>query len=318
MLLTVPCSAADTVALFDAATGADAGRISVGSHPVHLAAADGRVLVATMGERSIDVITDGTTERVPTGVLGPSHFATCDHRAFVPCTGGDAVAVIDLETRERRERVPVGPEPHDAERFEDAVYVGSRGDGTVTVLDAATAAVQRRVDISTEDGASQPRVQGLTAAADGVYAVDQSNSRVLLLGGRGVIAKASVGSNPYEAVVADDRVFVPGRSDGTVTALSPDLSSTSTHSVGERPVDLAVHGGNVWVFDRDRSIAESLGGSRIELPHPGFAVISHPEQPNRVFVSHYDDDTISALDLTAGTVEWTASAPARPFEPLLV
>lgn len=316
MLLAVPCSEADSVALFDATTGEDAGRVAVGSHPVHLAAADGRVLVATMGERSVDVIADGAVERVETGVLGPSHFAVSDQQAFVPCTGGDAVAVVDLDLLELRERVAVGAEPHDAELVGGDVYVGSRGDGTVTVLDAESATVRRSIDLA--DGDSSARVQGLTAAESGVYAVDQASSRVVLLDGERVVAEAAVGANPYEAVVADGCVFVAGRDDGTVTELSPDLSSSTTHEVGGRPVDLVAADGGVWVFDRERAVARSLAGADIDLPHPGFAAVRDPETPGRVYVSHYDDDAVSAVDVGDGTVAWTASTPARPFEPLPV
>ncbi|MFB6268984.1 MAG: YncE family protein, partial [Halobacterium sp.] len=255
MLVAVPCSGADTVALFDASDGSDAGRIAVGAHPVHLAAAGGRVLVATMGERSIDVVTHGGVERVQTGVLGPSHFAIAGDSAFVPCTGGDAVAVVDLVALEHRERVAVGAEPHDAEAVDGLVYVGSRADGTVTVLDAETVAVRATVDAAPGiDG--QARVQGLAAAPEGgVYAVDQANARVVLLDADGVRAAASVGANPYEPVVDGDRVLVTGRDDGTVTELSSDLSSATTHDVGGQPVDIHVAEDATWVFDRDRAAA---------------------------------------------------------------
>jgi DNA-binding beta-propeller fold protein YncE len=318
VLVAVPCSEADTVALLDASDGSDAGRIAVGSHPAHLASSEGRVLVATMGERSVDVISDGGVERVTTGVLGPSHFALVGNRAFVPCTGGDAVAIVDLESLEHVERVAVGAEPHDAEAVGDVVYVGSRGDGTVSVLDAETATVRGTVDAAS-DSATQARVQGLAAAPQsGVYAIDQTNARVVLLDDEGVRAAASVGENPYEPVVDGDRVFVAGRNDGTVSELSLDLSSTTTHDVGGQPVDVHVVGETTWVFDRDRSDARSLDGATVDLPHPGFAAVSDPKRPARVYVSHYDDDAVSAVDLEAESVPWTQETPAKPFEPLVV
>lgn len=316
VLLGVPCSEADAVALFDADTGREAGRVSVGAHPVHLATAGGRVLVATMGERSIDVVTDGAVERVPTGVLGPSHFAVDGDTAFVPCTGGDAVAVVDVDALELRERVPVGAEPHDAERVGDAVYVGSRADGTVTVLDAATATVRETVDVGPETGA-RARVQGLAAADGGVYAVDQANDRVVRLGGDGVTA-AAVGANPYEPVVLDDRLFVAGRDDGTVTELTPDLSTSETYAVGGRPVDLVGAAGETWIVDRERPVVRSLSGASVDLPAPGFAAVADPERSAVAYVSHYDDDAVSAVDLGERAVRWTAATPARPFEPLVV
>lgn len=317
MLLAVPCSAADSVALYDAADGTPAGEVAVGSHPVHLAAAGGRVLVATMGERSIDVVAEGAVERVETGVLGPSHFAVSTDAAFVPCTGGDAVAVVDLETLDCTERVAVGAEPHDAELVDGTVYVGSRADGTVTVVDAETATVRTAVDLGTVDG-TQSRVQGLAAADGGVYAIDQANGRVARLEEGTLAGVAAVGENPYEPVVAGDRVLVAGRDDGTVTELSCDLSTATTHDVGGTPTEVVMAGEDAWVFDRDRAVVRSLGGDSIELPHPGFAATRDPDRPARVYVSHYDDDAISAVDLDAGTVRWTSDTPERPFEPLLV
>ncbi|WP_430505894.1 YncE family protein [Haloparvum sp. PAK95] len=320
MLLAVPCSAADAVALYDAADGTPAGEVAVGSHPVHLAAADGRVLVATMGERSVDVVADGAVERIETGVLGPSHFAVGADTAFVPCTGGDAVAVLDLETLDCTERVAVGAEPHDAELVDGTLYVGSRADGTVTVVDAETATVRTAVDLGTVDG-TQARVQGLAAADDGVYAVDQANGRVAHIEAgstAGVAGVAAVGENPYEPVVDDGRVLVAGRDDGTVTELSRDLSTATTHDVGGTPTEVVTADEDAWVFDRDRAVVRSLGGDGVELPHPGFAAARDPDRPARVYVSHYDDDAISAVDLDTGTVRWTADTPERPFEPLPV
>lgn len=305
------------MALFDANDGRDAGRIAVGAHPVHLAATDGRVLVATMGERSIDVVADGAVERVSTGVLGPSHFAVHDDRVFVPCTGGDAVAVVDLASLERTDRVAVGAEPHDAEVVDGAVYVGSRADGTVTVLDAETAAVRQTVDVGAATD-SRARVQGIAAAASSIYAVDQGNARVVRLDEDGVDAAASVGANPYEPLVADDCIYVAGRDDGTVTELSLDLSSRTTHDVGGQLSDVVPADGAVWVFDRETATARTLAGDEIALPHPGFAAVSDPQRTHRVYVSHYDADAVSALDLEEGTVGWTTETPARPFEPLVV
>ncbi|MGZ0746099.1 hypothetical protein [Haloparvum sp. AD34] len=200
------------------------------------------------------------------------------------------------------------------------LYVGSRADGTVTVVDAETATVRTAIDLGTVDG-TQARVVGLAAADDGVYAVDQANGRVAHIEAgstAGVAGVAAVGKNPYEPVVAGDRVLVAGRDDGTVTELSRDLSTATTHDVGGTPTEVVTADEDAWVFDRDRAVVRSLAGDGVELPHPGFAAARDPDRPARVYVSHYDDDAISAVDLDAGTVRWTADTPERPFEPLPV
>ena len=346
MLLAVPCSDADCLALLDAADGADRGRVGVGAHPVHAAVVDGRVFVATMGDRAVSVVADGEVRRIATGVLGPSHFATTDAGdVLVPCTGGDTLAIVDAERLELRARVGVGAEPHDVAVHEGRAFVGSRADGTVTVVDPAAAAVE-----ATHDLAADARIQGVEAAAEGVYAVDQRNARLYRLTAAGVEGSVPTGGNPYDAVVDDTRVLVAGRDDGTVTAVSraagfvthagargddtgPGAADTSrrVHDVGGRPSGVVVADGTAWVLDRERPHLASLPAAsgddgagadapatrRIEVPHPTFAAGVAPDDAV-VYVSHYDDAAVSAVDLDAGRVAWTAATPARPFDPVVV
>ncbi len=339
MLLAVPCSDADCLALLDAADGADRGRIGVGAHPVHAAVVDGRVFVATMGDRAVSVVADGEVRRIATGVLGPSHFATtAAGDVLVPCTGGDALAIVDAERLELRARVGVGAEPHDVAVHEGRAFVGSRADGTVTVVDPAAATVE-----ATHDLATDARIQGVEAAAEGVYAVDQRNARLHRLTAAGVEGSVPTGGNPYDAVVDDARVLVAGRDDGTVTAVSRaagfgtdpggDDSPSPTyrvHDVGGRPSGVVVADRTAWVLDRERPYLASLPAAasgddgadapatrRIEVPHPTFAAGVATDDAV-VYVSHYDDAAVSAVDLDAGRIAWTAATPARPFDPVVV
>lgn len=313
-LLAVPCSGADTLTLLDQGTGERVGDIAVGSHPVHLATVGEAVFVATMDERSVDVVVDGDVTRVRTGVLGPSHFATVGEMVFVPCTGGDAVAVLDATEPALLDRIAVGGEPHDIVVHDDAVFVGSRADGTVSVIDPDAMAVRQTHSLG-EDA----RVQGLASSAERVYAVDQRGERVVALNRDGVESVAQIGSNPYEVVVHEGTVYVPGRDDGTVTELTPNLGDRTVHEVGGRPVDVVAVDGERWVLDRDRPVLAALSGEpRIDLPAPAFAAAVHPDATDRVFLAHYDDDAVTAVDIGGRAVEWTADVPARPFEPLVV
>ena len=338
MLVAVPCSDDDCLALLDAADGADRGRIGVGAHPVHAATVDGRVFVATMGDRAVSVVADGEVRRIETGVLGPSHFATTTAGdVLVPCTGGDALAIVDAERLELRARVGVGAEPHDVAVHEGRAFVGSRADGTVTVVDPAAATVE-----TTHDLAADARIQGVEAAPEGVYAVDQRNARLHRLTAGGVEGSVPVGENPYDAVVDDARVLVAGRDDGTVTAASRaagfggDSPAPSpdrrVYDVGGRPSGVVVADGTAWVLDRERPHVASLPAApsgddgvgpdasatpRIDVPRPTFAAGVAPDDAV-VYVSHYDDAAVSAVDLDAGRVAWTAATPARPFAPVVV
>lgn len=332
MLVAVPCSDDDCLVLLDSETGDERGRVAVGSHPVHLATVGDRVFVATMGDRAVSVVVDGAVRRIETGVLGPSHFATtADGDVLVPCTGGDALAVIDADELELRARVGVGGEPHDVAVRDGLAFVGSRADGTVSVVDLAAYAVE-----ATHDAGAGARIQGVEAAEEGVYAVDQAGARLLRLTAEGVEREAPVGANPYDAAVDDDRVLVAGRDDGTVTAVSrapagrpnagggPDPSDRRVYEVGGTPSDVVLSGADAWVLDRDRPSLLALGsqssGDRrtVDVPHPTFAAAVDPTDDSRVYASHYDDAAVSAIDLDEGRALWTTETPAHPFEPAVI
>lgn len=314
MLVAVPCSDDDSVLLLDADDGTERGRVGVGRHPVHLELIAGRVFVATMGDRAVSVIADGDVTRVETGVLGPSHFAvTADGTVLVPCTGGDALALIDGERLSLRGRVGVGSEPHDVAVVDGRAFVGSRTDGTVSVVDPGTATVE-----SVHDVGSNARVQGIEAGIGGIYAVDQRNARLARVTEAGVEAAIAVGENPYDATLSDDRVLVPGRGDGTVSEVSTDLTEEETHAVGGTPTAVAIVDGVPWVTDRDSPLLRSLDGRSVDLPFPAFSATAVSDGSSDVVVSHYDDDAVSLVSVDTGATRWTTKTPARPFEPLLV
>ncbi|MFB6251437.1 MAG: hypothetical protein ABEI27_07090 [Halobellus sp.] len=314
MLAAVPCAGADCVVLFDCDDGTEKGRIAVGAHPVHLTAVDGAVFVATMGERAISVIDGGEVTKVETGTLGPSHFAlTDDGRVLIPCTGGDVLAVVDRASLSLVHRVGVDAEPHDVAVEGDRAYVGSRVDGTVSIVDPAAGRVDRTIAI---DG--DARIQGVDAGFGGVYAVDQAGARIARIDDTGVTASASVGSNPYEAILGTDRVLVAGRDGGTVTLLNPTLSETTVHEVGGRPTGVTTIDETHWVLNRDRARLLSLD-ARTSIPLPAPAFTADPTgDGDTVVVSHYDDNRASLVSTIDREVVWTVETPPDPFEPLVL
>ena len=326
----VPCEGADVLALFDLATGDALGEVPVGSHPVHATTCRGRTFVATIGERSVTAVDPGgEVTRVETGVLGPSHFAAAAGDLYVSCSAGDALAVIDPIESALVARIGVGAEPHELAVGPDErrLYSGSRRDGVVDVVDTAT-----RERIGAVDAGSDARVQGVALAPDGRrgYAVEQAGGRVVEFSPDAVgnadsdesgpstgpvRGEAAVGADPYDLVVADDRVFVPGRADGTVHEFAPDLTLEAVHDGFSRPVDLFRANGRWWVLDAEAARLRSLDGEVVDTSAAGLAAVS--VGGGRLAVSHYDDDRISLVDVADGTV-WTADTPAYPFGAVVV
>ncbi|MFC7187220.1 YncE family protein [Halorubrum yunnanense] len=327
-IVAVPCEGDDVLALFALADGEPLGEVPVGSHPVHAATAGGQTFVATMGERAVTAVgADGAVSRVETGVLGPSHFATANGELFVSCTAGDALAVVNPETLTLVTRIGVGAEPHEVAVAPDEgrLYSGSRREGAVDVVDPAAHERLGAVDVG-----GDACVQGVAIGPDGKrgYAIDQAGARVVAFDPDGVdetdgesapsddpiINAAAVGADPYDLVVAEDRVFVPGRRDGVVHEFDRDLGLAAVHEGFARPVDLFRIDGEWWVLDADADRLRSLSGAIVETPAPGLVAT---RVGDRLVVSHYDDDRISLVDVADGTV-WTAETPAYPFGSVVI
>lgn len=291
------------------------GEIAVGDHPVHATVVSGRVFVATMGERSVAVIDrDGTVTRIETGVLGPSHFAVAAGKLFVSCTAGDVVAIIDPIAGVLEGRIPVGVEPHDLAAHDGLVYVGSRGDGTITVIDAESATVTGEVDI--DDNA---RVGGIAIDAEigRGFAVDQRGCRLVsftLEAEPTRIGEATVGADPYEVLHRDRLLYVPGRGDGTVLVVDANLRRLARYDGFNTPVTVVQYEDAMWIIDR--SAAELVRIDGLEVPTPAPAITGQSTLAG-ILLSHYDNHAISLVDPERG-VRWTTSTPEYPFGTLVI
>lgn len=317
-ITAVPCEGADELVLLDVATGDLLGTIAVGSNPVHATTCAGTTFVATMGDRAVSAVSqDGTVERVETGVLGPSHFAAVDDELFVSCSAGDALAVIDPVNLRLVDRVSVSAEPHEiaVAPSDGLLYVGSRRDGTIDVVDSADRTVVTSIPLT--QGA---RVQGVALGSDGDdgYAVDQQRARLVVFrtdpSNATTGVSASVGADPYDLVVAENRVYVPGRADGTVHQFDLGLDIVDVHDGFGRPVDVFRLDGSWWVLDAEDAEIRSLDGKSVETVAPGLSATTLNDQ---VLVSHYDDDIVSLVDPRNGTV-WSTEVPSFPFGAVVV
>ena len=316
-ILAVPCEGANELVLLAAGTGTHRGTVPVGPDPVHATTVGGTTFVATMGDRAVSAVApDGTLERVETGVLGPSHFGTAGTDLFVSCSAGDTLAVIDPSDRRVVDRISVGAEPHELAVGPSGrlLYVGSRRAGRVDVV-----SVPDRSTVATIDIGPEARVQGVVLGPDGErgYAVDQQGARVAAFGTNSddtVERTAPVGANPYDLVVTDRRVYVPGRDAGTVHAFDHALTSKTVYDGFDRPVELLAHDGSWWVLDAERPLLVSLDGDAVDTPAPGLSALSTPEG---LLISHYDDDRVSLVSPTTGVV-WSTAVSSHPFGAVLI
>ncbi len=310
----VCCQGAGVLSLIDLTTGDRLGTVEVGEHPVHATVVEGRVYVATMGARSVAVIDgDGSVEPLHLGVLGPSHFVTARSKLFVSCTAGDVVAAIDPVDVTVLARIGVGSGPHELATDDRFVYVGTRGSGTVDVIDAEALELVDRVRFG--NGA---RVEGIAVGRDDrLFAIDAGTER--LVGLRGVpgaaeMASAPIGSDPYELAVGD-RVIVPERGDGSVATFSQELALVARNEGFQTPVDVVSVGDADWIVDRGDARLQRLDAAA-SIPTPAGA-IRGCKTKRGILLSHYDDAAVSLVSPDAG-VCWRTDTPANPFGAVVV
>ncbi len=314
-IVAVCCQGAGVLALHALDTGEPLGRIPVGGHPVHAPRIADRVFVATMDERSVAVVdVDGSVSRINVGVLGPSHFSTVGARLFVTCTAGDVLAAIDPVAGELVERIGVGAEPHELAAHDGLLYVGSRRDGVVSVVDAER---MRHVhDIAVGEDA---RVEGVELApnADLGFAVDRSNQRVVSfpLGAEGDVAgEAEVGAGCYDLTVTADRIYVPSPEDGVIHASDHEFDASEVLEGYERPVDLVRWADQLHVIDRGAPVLRGLEGAAIPIPAGAIAACG---TDSGLVLSHYDDGSLSLLEPTS-EICWHRETAAYPFGAIVV
>jgi outer membrane protein assembly factor BamB len=92
-------------------------------------------------------------------------------------------------------------------------------------------------------------------------------------------------------------------------------------TIGAEPHDVAVHAGRAFVGSRADGTVTVVDPATVEATHDLAAdarILGVEAAAEDVYVSHYDDAAVSAVDLAAGRVAWTAATPARPFEPVAV
>lgn len=313
-IAAVCCQQAGVVALFRLRDGEPLGTVDVGEHPVHATTRDSRVFVATMGERSVAVIDAGTVATVELGVLGPSHFAWSEDRVVVSCTGGDVVAAIEPVALTVTDRIGVGAEPHELAVADGLIYVGSRGDGQIDVVDSNAGSRTGSVRLS-----GPARVQGIVVSPERGhgFAVDQRQGRLcrFTLGtSPTVTGETPVGANPYDVFRFKDRLYVPGRGDGSVTVLDPALQVLETYPDFTTPTTVLESDGEHWVVDRGEAALSALGGAR--CPTPAGAITGRPTDAG-FLLSHYDTDQLSLVSPTGG-IKWVKETPATPFGTLIV
>jgi DNA-binding beta-propeller fold protein YncE len=116
----------------------------------HLAAADGRLYIAALGNASVEVVDLSARARVKSiaGLKEPQGIAADPglQRVFVACAGDGMVHALDSRTFEEKGSVKLGDDADNVRLSGGMLYVGY-GDGAVAALDPATLIKQGEVKV---------------------------------------------------------------------------------------------------------------------------------------------------------------------------
>ena len=131
-----------SVSLIDLAEGKVAAEVEVGREPRGIAWQGGLAVVANLRDDTATLLEVQPPKLTVTATLPvgnePRGVAMSADRAYIVCSGDNAVDVVDLASRKAVKRVPVGSEPWYAALSGKWLLVGNSNSGDVSRIDTTT------------------------------------------------------------------------------------------------------------------------------------------------------------------------------------
>jgi YVTN family beta-propeller protein len=238
-----------TLTVVDLAARRAARSLDLGTHRrPHgiVTAGDGRIVVTCEGTRSLLVVdpASGRVERAFETGQEVTHMvvlAAGGRRAFTANIGSDTVTAVDLETGSMTQ-VPVGKGPEGIDVTPDGreVWIAHRGDGGITILDAASLA---KVKVLDKVCATPIRLR-FTPAGDAALVSCLADDALLVIdpASREVRRRIPAGKEPIGILPrpGSKTVYVAGTRSDTVSVV--DLGEgkvTGSFSTGKEPDGMA-------------------------------------------------------------------------------
>lgn len=235
--------------------------------------------------------------------------------AGVCCQGGDAVAIVDLDTGEYSGSVPVGGHPVHAVAAEGRLFVATMDERAVSVVDTdgSVRSISTGVLGPSHFARAGGRLFVTCTGGDAVAALDPRDPAL--------VGRVSTGAEPHGVVAHEGLVYAGSRVDGTVTEFEPDsLTTVSTVAVEGEPrlQDLGA-GDAVYAVDQGGARVVKLDADGVRAVAP---VGANPyevtlDADGAVYVPGRDDGTVHVYDaaLEDGTV-YEVGPGAADVEPL--
>ncbi len=256
--LYVANQGAGTVSVIDAATGALAQTISVGSEPYGLAAVSVSgttyVYVANTNSDTVSVINTSTNTVAATIAVGvkPYYVAAVGTKVYVTNGASNTVTVINANTNTVSGTIAVGAYPRGIKAHGTDLYVANYGDSNysggnyISVIDSTTDTVTGT--IITPGGSDGPR--GVTVLGSKVYVANfrSNNVSVIDTNTNTVSATISVGRGPRGVLGTGTTLYVENFDDGTISVINTNTNTvTKTVDVGSSPAGMSISGTDLYI-----------------------------------------------------------------------
>lgn len=242
-----------TVTQIDPESGRVVSTMGIGFRPDDLAARNGAVWAVNreegvLGKLAYGDISDRFERR---GFAGFGRIAVDDEAVWLG--SGKVLIRVDPATGRVVKRADVPVDLDGVAVGADAVWAVSGSAGTVLRIDRDTGAVRDRIPIATNPNVPSPYPTGVAADADFVWVVNGSTATVTKIDPElsNIVATFPLGTGPGSLRLAagEGAAWICNELDGTVTRIDAETHAMTSITVAprDRPTDVAVAGGLVWV-----------------------------------------------------------------------
>jgi ABC-type transport system substrate-binding protein/class 3 adenylate cyclase len=225
---------------------------------------------------------------------------------------GDAVALIDLESGELIDHVPLDSRPGAVAVGEGAVWVTLPDPGQVVEIDPET----RNVVDSIEVGADPV---GVAVSDDSIWVANAglSNvSRISPSAENDVVDTIEVPGGAAAIAVGPDGIWVANSVGDTISRIDPAKGAVvETIVVEDQPVALAAYQGGLWVANaRSGTVSHISTGPPITVQPSkvGNAPQAIAVGLGAIWVANFLDGTVDRIDPATGSIDRTFAVGAGP------
>jgi ABC-type transport system substrate-binding protein/class 3 adenylate cyclase len=217
---------------------------------------------------------------------------------------GDAVAIIDLESGEMIDFVPLESRPGAVATGEGSVWVTLPDQGAVIEIDAETMSIVDTVSVGSDPAS-------IAIGGDSVWVADGGSSTVYRISparNNDVVDTIPVPGAPAAIAVNDEGVWVADSFGDVITPIDPRTDDVlASIAVDDQPVDLVDDGQVLWVANAGSgSVSRVVGGGGVQPVDVGEGPQAVAVGADGIYTANSLDGTVSRIDPDTNNTETTA------------